>query len=504
MIALRNPRPAARALACVLGGLCALAFPAGSAARAQDTENAEGPPIEQSVVLIEVTSQHSDWFTPWQAGPITRGSGSGFLIAPGMVLTNAHVVSDVRQILLKRNGRITPSFAEVAFIAHDADLALLRVDDPEFDRGIPPLELGGLPSLRTAVRTYGYPAGGEKISRTEGVVSRVEFVTYLHSGADAHLAIQTDSAINPGNSGGPVIQDGKVVGVAFQTNTRLNDVGFFIPTPVIQRFLRDIEDGRYDGYVELGLVTSNLFNTSYREHLGLPPDVTGVVVDRVLPGSSASGYVQPEDVITAIDGQPVAYDGTISFHGYFLGLEQAAEDKLIGDSVELSIFRDRAPLTLRIPLKPLDHADRMRRRFDELPEYIIYAGLVFMKLDQEYLRTFGNYWVNANRPLLYSHFFKMAEQPDEETTPAIILSRVLPHAVNSAYRRYTNSIVSEINGKEIVDLRSLRDALSASSNGFHVIGLEGGRHIILDRAEAEAAHSQILRTYGIRREGRVH
>ena len=68
--------------------------------------------------------------------------------------------------------------------------------------------------------TYGFPAGGEQISYTRGVVSRIEVEGYVHIGNRAFLAVQTDAAINPGNSGGPVIQDDKVVGVAFEGTAR--------------------------------------------------------------------------------------------------------------------------------------------------------------------------------------------------------------------------------------------------------------------------------------------
>jgi S1-C subfamily serine protease len=493
------PRVAFLTSRILAAGLIALLL-AASGLWAQESEDDSA--IEDAVVLIDVTSQHWDWYSPWQAGPISRGTGSGFLIRPGTILTNAHVVSDARQVLVRRNGNPAPAFAEVAFIAHDADLAMLRVKDPDFDRGVRPLDIGELPNLRTRVRTYGYPAGGEQISRTEGVVSRVEFVTYLHSGADSHLAIQTDSAINPGNSGGPVMQDGKVVGMAFQTSTRLNDVGYFIPTPVIKRFLRDIQDGRYDGYAELGVVTSDLFNASYRKYLGLPPNVTGVVVDRVLPGASATGVVKDGDVLTAIDGVPIALDGSIRFHGHTVQLEQIVEDKLIGENVELSLFRDRAPLKVGLRLGPLAFAERMRNRFDVRPDYLIYAGLVFVNLDQEYLRTMGNFWERADKPLLYAHFFSLEEQTQPDLSPPIIVSRVLPHAINSAYRGYANALVGKVNGKTVKTLAELDQALQGALDGFQVIELEGGREIVLNRKEAEEAHRDILRAYGIREERR--
>ena len=494
--------PAIRSPASVLAMVCILSVPALPHAVSAQAESS-GQEVEQAVVLIEATIQRGDWFTPWQRTPILHASGSGFLLDKGLIMTNAHVVSDAKQIIVRRNGRIAPSFARVEFIAHDADLALLRVDDAAFDEGVAPLELGPMPNLRTRVRTYGYPMGGEKISRTEGVVSRVEFITYMHSGADAHIGIQTDSAINPGNSGGPVMQDGKVVGVAFQTNTRLNDVGFFIPTPVIRRFLEDISDGTYDGYGELGIITSNLINPSYREYLGLPPEATGVVVDRLIKGASAEAYVKVNDVITAIDGVPVAIDGTIDYHRYTIGLEQIAEDKQLGETVELAIWRDRAPRTIRIPLMNYPDAERLRFRFDQLPRYVVYAGLVFMELDQEYLKTFGNYWQNADKALLYNHFYRAAEDPDFEGKRTILISRVLPHEVNSAYRRYANTIVATVNGLPVTDLEMIPDALKNSNSLFLVIELEDGRKIILDREEAERAHPVILDTYGIRQDQRL-
>ncbi len=63
----------------------------------------------------------------------------------------------------------------------------------------------------------------------------------MHSGADAHLVVQTDAAINPGNSGGPVVQDGLVVGVAFQGFPGAENMGFFIPIPIVRHFLANLE-----------------------------------------------------------------------------------------------------------------------------------------------------------------------------------------------------------------------------------------------------------------------
>lgn len=475
------------------------AFPHPSEAKKAAPPPRTESEIEQAVVVIAATSQRADWFSPWQRARTTGASGSGFIIKGGLVMTNAHVVSDAKQIIVRRNGDSTPYFATVKYIAHDSDLALLEVSGSGFLDGVKPLPLGNLPSIRTRVRTYGFPAGGEKISRTEGVVSRIEFINYLHSGVDAHLGIQTDSAINPGNSGGPVLQEGKVVGVAFQTNTRLNDVGFFIPTTVIKRFLKDIEDKHYDGYAEMGIVSSNLINPAYRKFLGLPDSMTGVVVDRVIRGASADGLVMQGDVITSIEDRPVRLDGTIDYFGHSLKFEQIAEEKQVNDSLRLTVWRKRKLKKVTLKLKFFKDGDRLRFRFDTQPSFVVYAGMVFMKLDQEYLKTFGNYWRNASKFLLYNHFFKAAENASVDSRETVVLTRILPHRINSAYRDRSNSVVAKINGQEIRRLEDVSRAFKSATGRFHQIEIERtGIVIVMDRKEADAAHKEILDTYGIR------
>ncbi len=498
----------ARALRCaVLVSLLAvlgLPVPRAEAQVAAPPANpsAESPEqaIEPAVVSIEVTQQHTDWFSPWQGSRPEIALGSGFLIGPGRIMTNAHVVSDARQIIVRRNGDDRPYFADIEFIGHDTDLATLRVNDPSFAKGVRPLVLGDLPSLRSHVRTYGYPAGGEKISRTEGVVSRVQFITYVHSGADQHLAVQTDSAINPGNSGGPVVQEGKVIGVAFQASTRLSAVGYFIPVPVIRRFLDDVQDGTYEGYGDLGVVTSNLVNPTYRRFLGLKDDDRGVVVDRVLPRSSAEKLLHEGDVILAVDDVPVEADGTIDYHGYSLSYQQTVEQKQIGEAAKVTVWRAGQTLDVPVPLRRYPEADRMRSEFDKPAPYLVYAGLVFMELNREYLGTFGNYWETADKHLLYQHFYAFMEsdQPYEGT---VVLARVLPHRINTAYTSLANSEVASVNGVTVHTLNDLETALGAPKNGYEVFDLEPGEQVlVLDKAAADKAQPEILSRYGIPRD----
>ncbi|PYJ43759.1 MAG: serine protease, partial [Verrucomicrobia bacterium] len=149
--------------------------------------------------------------------------------------TNAHVVANSRYLTVERDGDPNKYPATVQFIANDCDLALITVSAPDFFKNMIPLKFGGIPALESTVSAYGYPIGGERMSVTTGIVSRIDFQLYTHSSIDQHLAIQISAQINPGNSGGPVMQDGKVVGVAFQgySGDVAQGVAYMIPTPVI-------------------------------------------------------------------------------------------------------------------------------------------------------------------------------------------------------------------------------------------------------------------------------
>ena len=287
--------------------------------------------VYKSVLRVEVATQVPDYQTPWNSGRFSGGIGTGFLIGKNKILTNAHVVSNGRRILVTVYGSPKKYPAKIEFIAHDCDLALLSVEDFKDFEAFPTFELGNVPSLESQVRVIGYPVGGERLSVTRGVVSRIDFQPYSHSRADSHLIVQIDAAINPGNSGGPCVQDGKVVGVAFQGLRQADNTGYIIPTPVIRRFLKDVEDGNYDNYADLGISDFPLHNPAMRKALGLPNDGKGVLVSNVIPTSSSDGILKSGDILISLDGKPVDSAGMITMEGEDVNLNEIVERKYAGD-----------------------------------------------------------------------------------------------------------------------------------------------------------------------------
>ena len=149
------------------------------------------------------------------------------MVNGGRILTNAHVVSDSVYIQVKKVGDPKLYDAEISVIGHDCDLATLTVKDHSFFTGTKAMNFGGLPTIQDAVSVYGYPTGGDDVSVTAGVVSRIEIDEYVHSERSL-LAIQIDAAINPGNSGGPVFHTGKIIGVAMQGIDDADNIGYII------------------------------------------------------------------------------------------------------------------------------------------------------------------------------------------------------------------------------------------------------------------------------------
>src|SRR3977135_950610 len=300
-------------------------------------------PVQKSLVRITATAVEPDYRAPWNAGSIARGVGAGFVIDGNRSMPNAPLVSNTRYLTVERDGDPNKYTARVVFVAHDCDLALITVASPEFFKNMVPLGFGGIPELELVVSAYGYPIGGERMSVTTGIVSRIDFQLYTHSSIDQHLAIQISAQINPGNSGGPVMQNAKVVGVAFQgySGDVAQGVAYMIPTPVIQRFLSDIKDGHYDKYVDLGLIYTKLQNPSQRHFLGLKDDDRGVLVGTVIAAGPSAKNIQPGDVLLSIDDHPIASDATVELEGERVDMPEVVERKFKGDLVKLQIWRDK-------------------------------------------------------------------------------------------------------------------------------------------------------------------
>ncbi len=454
--------------------------------------------IRKSLARIVNSAQESNYRTPWLPGQTGGGSGTGWVVSNDRLLTNAHVVSNARFLTVEKENDPKKYVATVEHVAHDCDLALLKVEDPGFFKDTKPLPLGGIPEIESTVSVFGYPIGGERLSVTQGIVSRVDFRAYAHSVVDSHLCIQIDAAINPGNSGGPVLQGGKVVGVAFQgySGDVAQNVGYMIPIPVVEHFLADIKDGRYDRYMDLSISVFPLLNPAYRKALGLPNNDRGVVVSNVQSAGPCAGILKQGDVILAVDGHEVASDGMVTLDGERVQMAEIVERKFLGDAVEVAILRNRQPEKVRVKFDRPWPYPMQATAYEQLPEYVLFAGLLFQPLNRNLMMTYR--FSDMRIDYLFDHF--ISREVYQEHPELVVLSSILPDPVNTYSNEFREGIVDEVNGRKIKTLAGVAEAFAETSEFYVIKFLGTGRPLVLERAAVEGARERIRRRYNVLQE----
>ncbi len=472
-----------------------LAFGAGTAQAASLAD------LRSSVFKIQVTSTEPNFTDPWKKVPPSSSSGTGFYIGDGHILTNAHVIANASFITVLRDGDSRPLPAFVKFVAHDADLAMLELPDAKVLSDLTPMRFGSLPKLRSPVATIGFPMGGEQLSITEGVVSRVSYRRYVHDGFARHLLVQVDSAINPGNSGGPVVQGRMVVGVAFQSLTQADNTGYIIPTPVIKRFLKDVEDGHYDGHPDDGLTTIEwtMLNPSTAAFHGLTPDAGGIKIAHVAPWAATSPELKEGDIILEIDGQTVGVDGKVNFQGERVDFRTVFDLKQIGDVVLFKIARAGVSQKIEVKVDKVRPHSEPEYIYAKHSKYLVHGGLVFTALSRSYLRSWGERWYK-DAPLLlrfldsYSRF----EEETRDSADIIVLAKRLPDAVNAYATTNLYGVVTAVDGKIVHSLAELASALEDGKDPFEVIDFMGAPEpIVLARDKVKARNVAINTKYGV-------
>ena len=449
--------------------------------------------ISSSVVKIFTVSVKPNYYQPWQMRSQKFSTGSGVIINNHLILTAAHVVTNGVYLEVKKSSNPKKYISHVKWISHEADLALLEVDDADFFKGTKPLSLGDMPRRQDGVAVYGYPQGGNEISITQGIISRIEQTYYVHSNFDL-LTLQIDAAINPGNSGGPVFdQEGKIVGIAMQSLSSADNIGYLVPTPIIKHFLEDIKDGTYSGFPDDGLYIQGMENQNLKKYYGMKKR-TGVVITQVIEGSSCDGYLKKDDILLEIDGIKVADDATIIMAGngrvaanYLIRLHH------IGDNFEATILRNHKEMKISIPLKaeitliPFEHEKR--------PKYYIFGGMVFMPLTKNYLNEWGRSWVQK-APIHFVDIIKNSNFPTKSKKEIVFLQSILADKENTGYD-LSHAVVVKINAKEIKTFKELVDTFEQAKEKEVKITLQGGSIIILNKEKAKEANARLLKRYRI-------
>lgn len=449
-----------------------------------------------SVVKVTVTRRSPDPAQPWTKMPPMDLSGSGAVIEGNRILTNAHVVNYASQVYVQPFQSSDKVTAKVEVIAPEMDLAVLSIEDPKFFESRPPLKFAEkLPHIKDTVNVYGYPVGGSELSVTEGIVSRIDFSSYLAGGGG--LLIQVDAALNPGNSGGPAISNDEIVGLVF-SRMEAENIGYLIPVEEIRTFLADAADGKYEGKPQMFDSFQTVENDALRAKLGLPAGIGGAMVQE--PGSKDKDYpLKKWDVITQIGEHEISPDGKLTVGEVRLSFRYWV-DKLAKDGkLPLTIVRDGRSMEVELPVSPEANSVLPSLK-TTYPRYFVFGPLVFSAATQEYLGRFGEKGLGAfvfrGNPLAA----RLRDTVDFEGEELVVVAaRMFPHRITKDYSDPVTSVVDKVNGIQVKNLRHLAEILRDSKETFDVFEFAGAAESLVFRhEEMKNTTEEILSDNGIR------
>jgi S1-C subfamily serine protease len=450
--------------------------------------------VENSVVKVFTTARYPDLYQPWTKQSPTELTGSGIVIEGKRILTNAHVVLYASQVQVQANQAGDKISAAVEGIAPGIDLAVLKLEDESFfDSHHALARASALPGIKDAVMAYGYPKGGDTLSITKGIVSRIEFAPYTYPATG--LRIQIDAAINPGNSGGPAVVGDQMIGLAFSHLGGAENIGYIIPNEEIDLFLRDVAHGHYEGKPAIFDEFQSLENPALRAFLKLDKSVSGLVVTAAWSTDTAYPLKAWDVIIKIADNVRVHFDYLV---------QKIAKD----GKVPLTIVRAGKEIPIDLPVAR-SRATVIPGLEGTYPSYFVYGPLVVSNSTAEFLGGFTRaenagyrmaYLSMVGNPLIR----RMGDKPAfEEERLVVVSSPLFSQKLASGYGNPIGRVVKSLNGIPLKNLAHLVQLLRDSKDEFITFEFAGRQTetLVFRRAEVEAATDEVLRDNGLRSQG---
>ena len=268
------------------------------------------------------------------------------------IVTNTHVINGANKLDIRlADGTKVPG--EIVGTDTYSDIAVVKISSEKVSAVAEFGDSSQLTVGETAI-AIGSPLGSEYANTvTQGIVSSLNRTVSLKSEdgqAISTKAIQTDTAINPGNSGGPLINiQGQVIGItsskiATNGGTSVEGLGFAIPSNDAIKIIEQLEKNGKVTRPALGIQMVNLSNlsTTDLQKLKLPNNITsGVAVRSIQPNMPANGHLEKYDVITKVDGNPIASATE---------LQNALYSHSVGDEMTITYYRNGKEETTTIKL----------------------------------------------------------------------------------------------------------------------------------------------------------
>ena len=426
-------------------------------------------------------------------GQTAEVSGTGVVIEGKKVLTNAHLVKYATEIHVQARPGADKIEAKVAGVGSDVDLAVLSLKEEEFFQKKPALARAKLPRVQDSVTVYGFPVGGNDLSVTKGVVSRIDHFSFTGLGTCAF--IQVSAAVNSGNSGGPAVVDNKMVGIVFSRMSEAEGIGYVIPNTEIDGFLERIRDGRYQPKPvdASGIEFQRLENAALRRMLKLDKKTQGILA--MPPAQRDAEHPFKEfDIVTRIGSHPVNNEGMVRLPDESLVPFYALIPKLARDNaVPVTVVRGGRELALALPVTNRDK--RLIRDLEgNKPTFFVHGPLVFSPVMAEAVSIYARLnpdLYGANSPMITRRYDRV-QFPGEELV--VVTSPMFAHKISKGYGDPVGKVVKDVNGVKIKNMRHLVETLRDCKDEYlrFRFAEDGSEILVFDRAEMNAATEEIM------------
>jgi hypothetical protein len=265
----------------------------------------------------------------------------------------------------------------------------------------------------------------------------------------------------------------------------------------VQHVLKDSEDQQLDGFPDLGFRTQTLDSPAAKAAYGLEKDENGVLIIKVFEDSPADGILQENDVILKIDEFDIADDGTIQLTEDLLtDYKHAIDMHHIGESIDIIYSRGGVEKTVDMKAEiPMANYSLVRgEQFDKVPEYYIYGGVLFVPLNMNLIKRWGNDW-GRSAPVSLLQARNEWASPDRREL--VVALQVLAADVNLGYHDWRNWVVEIVNDEPIRDFAHFADMLQSNAEENIVFENSNGYQMVINHREALDSEQAVLSQYRI-------
>ncbi len=374
-----------------------------------------------------------------------HGTGSGVIIdAAGDIVTNSHVVDKATKVTVTLEGEQQIP-AHVVGRDPRTDLAVVRLE--RVPAHLVAARIGNSDQLDVGewVLAIGSPLGLDQ-TVTAGIVSGKGHVGrhVQMSGERVRTYIQTDAKINPGNSGGPLVNlAGEVVGINTLINTGPGGAyGFAIPINEVTRVSQSLlKDGRVRyAYMGVKVGDINALQPAEKDKLGSHAPEKGAYISEITPGSpAAAAGLRAGDVITQIDGHPIASGGDVV---------DSVSAHAIGQSLALGVTRDGRSQNFRVTLGEMPSDDQIASTEPAGP-----TGMALQTLTPDLAGSLGL----------------------DERTHGAAVTDVAPNGPAARAGIKPGDVIVEVDRKPVASAEDAVSSLHDRQDGGHLLRIVGAR-----------------------------